>query len=140
MYGFDDEKVFVDSVDDQLVALVIETGSYYTFSEAATAVVNDLAAGYEPAEVAAALATLPGGDGAAEKLDAFLAQAVEKGILCEVAGAAPAERPALTCADLDLSDGLELDMEGYDDVAEYFMIDPIHEVDPDMGWPYSSQE
>ena len=44
MYRFNEERVFVDSVDGELVALQVETGAYFTFNEAATAVINDLAA------------------------------------------------------------------------------------------------
>ena len=60
MYRIDENRAFVDSVDGQMVALLVETGAYYTFDEAATAAVTDLGAGHEPAEVAAALAAATG--------------------------------------------------------------------------------
>lgn len=140
MLRFNEEKAFVDSVDDQLVALLVETGSYYTFNEAATAVVTDLAAGYEVDEVAEALESLAG-EGAREKLGTFLADVLAKDIMEEYEGDVPEGRPAMACAALSLPGGeLSLDMDGYDDVAAYFLIDPIHEVDPDMGWPNLPQE
>lgn len=139
MLRFNDDKVFVDSVDGQLVALVIETGSYYTFNEAATAVLNDLTSGYEVAEVAEALMGLAGDDALA-KLDSFIEDATARGIVEECLGAAPEGRPAMSCLGLDLSGGLSFEMDGYDDVAEYFLVDPIHEVDPDTGWPNIAQE
>ena len=33
MFRLNEEKVFVDYIDDQMVALIIETGSYYTLEE-----------------------------------------------------------------------------------------------------------
>ena len=137
---FNEEKVFVDSVDDQLVALLVETGSYYTFSEAATAVVNDLAAGYTVADVQAALRGAAGAEATA-KLDAFLAEVLAKGIMEEHSEAISGEKPAMSCATLTAAgSALDLSMEGYDDIAAYFMVDPIHEVDPNLGWPNLPQE
>lgn len=138
MYRIDENRAFVDSVDGQMVALLVETGAYYTFDEAATAAVTDLGAGHEPAEVAAALVAATGDADAAAKLDAFVAKVVELGILTP-ADAAPVGASALACASLPQGE-LAFDMEGFDDVAAYFMIDPIHEVDPDMGWPYANPE
>ena len=139
MLRFNDEKAFVDSVDGQLVALAIETGSYYTFNAAATAAVDDLNAGYSVAEVASALAGLFGEDAAA-KLDAFLADVLDKEIMEEYESEAPANLPAMECSALDAEGGLSFEMDGYDDVAAYVMVVPIHEVDPDMGWPVLPQE
>lgn len=139
MLRFNENKVFVDSLDDQLVALVIESGAYYTFGQAATAVVNDFAAGYEVSEVEAALVALAGED-ASRKLADFVQGVVAAGVMEECQGEVPTDRPAMQCAGLQLAGELFLDMDGYDDVAAYFMVDPIHEVDPDMGWPALPQE
>ena len=46
----------------------------------------------------------------------------------------------MECAKVRTEDGFELGMEKYDDVASYFMIDPIHEVNPQMGWPYAKEQ
>lgn len=137
MYRIDEERAFVDSVDGQMVALLVETGAYYTFDEAATAAITDLGAGNDPARVAQALAAASGDADAPAKLDAFVGKVVELGILAPAEGE-PAEGE-LACAGIAPGE-LKFDMEGYDDVAAYFMIDPIHEVDPDMGWPYVTPE
>ena len=140
MYRFNEERVFVDSVDGELVALQVETGAYFTFNEAATAVINDLAAGHDEAEIAAALEAIAGSDAPAT-LDAFLADIVDKGIMERFDGTAAPGLAAPSCSDITLNGGtLELLVDGYDDVAAYFMIDPIHEVDPNKGWPIPPQE
>lgn len=134
MLKFSEDRAFVDDVDGQLVALAVETGAYYTFNEAATAVVGDLNAGWTVPEIAAALSKLDAD--APAKLDAFVAQLVATDLVDEVEDEVAADRPDMACASLaDDGGGLELCMDGYDDVAAYFMIDPIHEVDPDAGWP-----
>ena len=141
MFKSNEEKVFVDSVDGQMVALVIDTGSYYTFNDIATAVITDLNAGYELGEIVLAVQKPDNGEEVLAKLETFVNQLVDKDIVDEIPDAVPAERPAMVCASMDVpSDGFVLEFEGYDDVAEYFLIDPIHEVNPEMGWPHASQE
>ena len=141
MYCFNEEKVFIDSMDGQLVALQIETGSYYTFNNTATAIVKDLGGGYMPDEIALTLQKKGGDSFDRSKLDAFLSSLLEIGILEESSNPAVNEREVMECEKVDFTkEGFDPSMEKYDDVASYFMIDPIHEVNPEMGWPHVKPE
>ena len=150
MYRINEEKVFADSVDGQLVVLMTETGTYYTFNEAATAIVRDLTAGHDGEAAAKAVEKASGGTvsaaDAAGAIRAFVAELLEKGILEECADGAEepfaaAEGSAMALLDPAVcAGGFAPEMTGYDDVASYFMVDPIHEADPDLGWPHAKPE
>ena len=141
MLQFNEAKVYVDQVDQQLVALMIESGNYYTFNETATAVLTDLHGGYALPEIEEALREAAGTAFDREKLDAFMKEIVECGIMEENGEEAAERAPEMACRKLSLTDSeFDLLMDGYDDVAAYFQIDPIHEADPDLGWPYEKPE
>ena len=141
MYRLNEEKVFADYVDDQMVALMIETGSYYTFSPAATAIIKDLASGYTAAAVREALRKVFGEAYDEAETNSLLQRVLEAGILEETEGEGKPLDDAMASLSGSLKDGgFVLEMEAYDDVASYFMIDPIHEVDPEVGWPYSKKD
>lgn len=141
MFRLNEEKVFVDYIDDQMVALIIETGSYYTFNGPATAVIKDLAAGFSISAVSAAFQTSSGNDFHQEELDTFIQRALTAGILEETDGEGNSRDDTMASRNAALpAEGTLFEMEGFDDVASYFMIDPIHEVNPEMGWPYAKED
>ena len=145
MYRFNEEKTFADCVDGQMVVLMTETGKYFTFSETASALINDLVSGYEPAEIEAVLKEKKGEAFDPDALKGFINEVIREGVLDHEENSGTdetrQERPPMECGRLnDPEDCFEPLMEGYDDIAEYFMIDPIHEVDPELGWPNPRQE
>ena len=141
MLRLNEEKVFVDRVDEQMVALMVETGTYYTFNTPASAVISDLSDGYTEAAVAEAFAKAAGERFRKEEYDAFVQKVIACGVLEEADGEGKAADAHMACLNTKIpEDGNLLEMEGYDDVAAYFMVDPIHEVDPDMGWPYAKKD
>ena len=141
MFRFDEEKAYIDSVDGQMVALMTESGIYYTFNDTAAAVLKDLDAGYTPEEIEKILQQACGGAFSTEVLTRFVEAVLDKGILKETEDAVPADRPAMACEMLRAENGDgHPELEEYDDVAAYFMIDPIHEADPELGWPYAKDE
>ena len=138
MFRFDEDKAYIDSVDGQMVALMTESGIYCTFNSTAEAVLKDLDAGYAPEEIEKVLRQTCGSGFSPESLTHFVEEVLDKGILKETAECVPAERPAMACEMLRAENGDGLpELEEYDDVAAYFMIDPIHEADPELGWPYA---
>ncbi len=140
MLILNENKVFVDHVDEQMVALMIETGSYYTFNALSSALLNDLGAGYSPEAVSETLRAKFGDRFSREETEAFIRDLLEAELLEETEGAGREADSEMECARVRAEDGFELGMEKYDDVASYFMIDPIHEVNPQMGWPYAKEQ
>ncbi len=141
MFRFNDEKVFTDFADGELVVLMKETGAYYTFGSAAAPAVSDLSAGYTPAEIGAVLQEKAGGAFDPDEFSRFLASLTEKGILEETDAPFEGDRAPMACASLSFEkEPFSLEIEEFDDVAAYFQVDPIHEADPALGWPYAKEE
>ena len=122
MYRFNEEKSFVDSVDNQLMVLMLTTGNYFTFNSTGTLIVKDLTAGYTPDELKNMLGL---GEDACRVLDRFIAKIVENGILTETDETVE-ERPEAVSTQIDPADFFPEAAE-YDDLQAYFMVDPIHE-------------
>lgn len=109
-------SVVADTVDGITVAIDLDKGEYYQFS----------------ADASALLEMLPDVDlgGAAEAARPFLNELVTRGVLepaalTGTANPAPAINPD------------SLTYEHFSDLAHILMLDPIHDVDPPMGWPHA---
>lgn len=109
-------SVVADTVDGITVAIDLDKGEYYQFS----------------ADASALLALLPDVDlgGATEAARPFLDELVTRGLLEHAAPSAAANlAPAITAESLTY--------EHFSDLAHILMLDPIHDVDPPMGWPHA---
>ena len=133
-YRINEEKTFIDYADGEMIALLLETGTYYTFSDAAGALISDLLAGCSLEQAADALISASNNTLTQDKVEAFVSGLEEAGILEKAAEShGDAECQAVNCKKITSDFALEMEM--FTDVADYFMVDPIHEVNPDMGWP-----
>lgn len=114
--------VVSDTVDGVTIAIDLDNGAYYQFSGDASRV----------------LETLPGVDGqtmereiGGVRVGAFLNELVELGLLetraVQVNEQIPTDFP-----------GGGLSFETFTDLAHILMLDPIHDVDPPMGWPHAN--
>ncbi len=139
MYLLNDAKVFLDTVDSQTVALMVDTGYYYTFNAPASAVLLDLAAGYRPDEVFCALEGVAEGGFERAELDRLIERILLAGVLEEAPAGVAAGRPEMVCEQLTPTRTLTLEMESFDDMVAYFEVDPIHEASPEMGWPHAKE-
>ncbi|HEX7245025.1 MAG TPA: PqqD family protein [Solirubrobacterales bacterium] len=127
-------EIVHEEVDGEVIAIDLGDGSYYSIAGSGPAIWELLVAGASEAEIGDALAARHGiepGEVAAEAT-AFLAELEANGLAVrgeEGAGncVAPALKPS--------ADGYEPPrLEHYTDMKDYFLLDPIHEVDP-AGWP-----
>lgn len=133
-YRIDENRVFADSADELLVALMTDTGTYFTFNPEATAIVEDLCSGFDDEELIGVLKEkYPDID--VEMITAsFLKKILQKGILTASTENRVSDS-GMKCRELTPGSRFAPEAEEFDDVAEYFAIDPIHEVKPEMGWP-----
>lgn len=111
-----------ESVDGEVLIVHLGTGTYYSSRGAGDGAWQMLASGRTPAESAGPL----GQSEAAVR--EFLAELVAEGLL----------RPRE--AGLDGAPGLQavpgpLVLEKYTDMQELLLLDPIHDVDDEAGWP-----
>lgn len=127
-------EIVHETVDGEVIAIDLANGSYYSLAGSGPAIWELLAHGVSEAELSSALA----GQFEAEEeeisaaVSALLSQLQENGLIVGEAETA-AGPPAL--ADPDEKAPFETPrLERYTDMKDYFLLDPIHEVDT-AGWP-----
>lgn len=137
------QRVAADVVDDEVVIVDLETGSYYTTEGAGCDAWRLLAAGIEVAETVEILgrryadgAEIP--DYVAALVDVFTG----KGLLEPTDDTAPAEVDlgpvgGLLAPVSDPAPFAAAEVVSFDDMQSLLLLDPVHEVD-DRGWPHAA--
>lgn len=131
--------VVSDRIDGEVVAINLDTGSYYGFPGTATEVWCLMEDGRPAAGIVAALAARYDAPEPriATAVRAFLLQLVKEGLVVadEAAAAAPpaAEEPVAQTGEARLPFDVPL-LEKHTDMQEFLLVDPIHEVDV-TDWP-----
>jgi hypothetical protein len=129
------ENVVHETVDGEVIAIDLANGSYYSLSGSAPAIWEQLAVGADEAEISSVLAARFDGDPAAirSEVAALLEKLAENGLIVafDDAGETP---PAASNGNVDTLPFEAPKFERYTDMKDYFLLDPIHEVDA-AGWP-----
>lgn len=137
IYRRNDAELAAEQFEDGLVIINFLTGRYFSMNSTAEAVWALLEHGCSAETVAARLAEHCGvgeSDGARlhADLEAFFAQLVQERLVCRdgastvspagtlVAGPIPYEPPHV---------------EVFEDLADLILLDPIHDVNEQLGWP-----
>jgi len=134
-FRIDAENVVHETVDGEVIAIDLTNGSYYSLSGSGPAIWGLLAVGGDEEEIAAALAVRFDGDPARirSEVAALLEELVESSLVVAVDGAAATSQPEVDCN--GAKPAFEPPkLERYTDMKDYFLLDPIHEVDT-AGWP-----
>lgn len=129
------ENVVHETVDGEVIAIDLANGSYYSLSGSGLAIWELLAAGAAEAEIGAVLAGRFEADSGAIQaaVAALLEKLLESGLVMADENATEAPPPALD----DAGERAPFEppkFERYTDMKDYFLLDPIHEVDT-AGWP-----
>ncbi len=127
-------EIVHETVDGEVIAIDLSDGSYYSLAGSGPAIWELLGQGVSEAEISVVLADRFEAEeteiGAA--VAALLAQLRENGLIVSGEGAA-AELPA-TAGSGEKAPFEAPRLERYNDMKDYFLLDPIHEVDT-AGWP-----
>jgi hypothetical protein len=134
-FRIDAENVVHETVDGEVIAIDLANGSYYSLSGSGPAIWEQLAAGGEEEEIGVALAARFDGDPTAirSEVAALLEKLVESSLVVAVDGAGAPPSTALNGSGEKLPFE-PAKLERYTDMKDYFLLDPIHEVDA-AGWP-----
>jgi hypothetical protein len=116
---------------EEIVAINLDSGVYFSIRGVGAAIWKDLAAGHELEAVREALSK--NGDLAGAALDNFVQSLLDRGLMRGSDGTSPTS--AMACSASGLASSSVLTVDAYDDMAELFKADPIHEVDEQAGWP-----
>jgi len=127
-------EIVHETVDGEVIAIDLVSGSYYSLAGSGPAVWEVLGNGASEAEIGAALRDRFDADGEtiAGAVSALLGELRESGLI--VSDELPGE-PAPTAGGAGEKAPFEAPrLERYTDMKDYFLLDPIHEVDT-AGWP-----
>lgn len=113
--------VVSDTVDGVTIAIDLDSGTYYQFSRDASCILDTL-----PVSQATVAQMAPAG----LSVDSFIAELLELGLLEQTTD----EASGANARDFE-GDGLSY--QSFTDLAHILMLDPIHDVDPPMGWPHA---
>lgn len=129
-------EIVHEAVDGEVIAIDLGNGSYYSLAGSGPAIWELIGSGATESEVREALAASH--EAPVEEISAgvstFLAQLEENGLVVREQAAgngrpAAIERPAAAGVPFEAPR-----FERYTDMKDYFLLDPIHEVDT-AGWP-----
>lgn len=117
--------------DGDVIVLDMDNGKYYSFSDGGSAAWMALVAGVAPRDMI-------GSSSHGEALPGFVERLRDHGLIETKPGLAPAPLgPDVIAA---LSGAKEVpDFTVFDDMADLFVADPIHDVEEPHGWPVVKQ-
>jgi hypothetical protein len=134
-FRIDTENVVHETVDGEVIAIDLGNGSYYSLAGSAPAIWDLLARGATESEICEALGMKFEAD--AETIRGEVSSLLEKlgeGGLVVATEGTPGELPAEGSGDGSKVPFEPARFERYTDMKDYFLLDPIHEVDT-TGWP-----
>jgi hypothetical protein len=127
-------EIVHETVDGEVIAIDLSDGSYYSLAGSGPAIWELLGQGASEAEISAVLASRFEAEeteiGAA--VAALLAQLRENGLIVGEEGTAAG--PPVPNSSGEKAPFEPPRLERYNDMKDYFLLDPIHEVDT-AGWP-----
>ncbi len=119
-------------MDGEVLIIHTPSGTYYSLEGTGEQVWNALLAGHTVDEIAASYTDVEHGglDSVAEAVSVFVRELQQEQLIVpgdQSAAPGPARRPAAPFSSPAL--------QKYTDMQELLLVDPIHEVDPQSGWP-----
>lgn len=135
-------RVVHETIDREVILVHIETGLYYSLAESAADIWTLLAAGHSVDETSEALG-LRYVSSLGDRRDAVLKLARElegEGLLRTGAGSQPLVEASLEPARNGGVPLTEPVLERYEDMQEFLLVDPIHDVDETAGWPVKKSD
>lgn len=121
-----------EDMGDEIVALNVDTGVYFSMRELAVGIWRDLANGVPIAVIAGRTAATAN----QAEVEHFATQLIQHGLMRE---AGPAASETATSTDLLLQAGVRgIVFEIFEDMKDLILSDPLHDADPAAGWPSKS--
>jgi hypothetical protein len=116
-----------EEFEGEVVALNMQTGTYFSIKDNALRIWNDLVNGHP---VEALIAAAGAGTPMAAAIETYAATVVSEGLM-RPAGPTLDPRAPLSM----LADGELPTLESFSDMQSLLLLDPVHDVDVEQGWP-----
>ncbi|MEO8464792.1 MAG: PqqD family protein [Gammaproteobacteria bacterium] len=137
-YGVNAPLVATEKLDKEVMVVHLAKGNYYSLTGTGAAIWDLLTSGCSETAIASAMAETYTGDPVAiqQSIERFVSElcAEELLVVSDLAATDVAQPQALP-ADGDRPNFAAPQLEKYTDMQELLLIDPIHEVNDDHGWP-----
>jgi len=148
------QNVVHETIDGETILIHLGTGTYYSLDGVGAQIWGLLAAGASQSEVAADVASGSDADPAAveQAVESLVEELLREELLAlEPGDSAPADSASEPSSPLTASEPLSQLAEPepaaevsfvapvlrkYTDMQEFMLVDPIHDVDVDAGWPH----
>lgn len=128
-YRLNNPPVIAEKVDDEVIVINLDSGTYHSLRGNAATVWSGLVAGATREDI---LAGCDDDASLAEPvLDAFIGDLLLQGLI------APVETPG-TDGGFGRWSVEGVGVETFDDMTDLLALDPVHEVDLERGWPIAS--
>src|SRR5262249_45434434 len=125
--------IVAELVEGEVIAIDLDRGSYYSLQKETAAVWSALIAGRSGAEILAAVAPAAESDRLAGELNGFVDSLLVEKL---IRPASPAKgHPAAAIGALMPWAADALRFERFTDMQDLLVLDPVHEVDEEAGWP-----
>ena len=132
-YKLDTKALTFEKFDDELIVINLARGTYSSLTGSAPAIFDLLAEAQSAADIARHFGFDPDKSPEASEIVAFLHLLAENGFLETVVGGTSSPPPAKPLA------WNAPTIEVFHDLSDLMALDPIHEVDPEAGWPTKPQ-
>jgi Coenzyme PQQ synthesis protein D (PqqD) len=133
-------QVVHETIDGETILIHLGTGTYYSLDGVGAAAWELLTEGVARDELAARLGARYEADAALIErgIAAFIAELVEEGLLTasRADGAPPASSLAIDGDSLTGAAFVAPVLHKYTDMQEFMLVDPLHDVEADAGWPH----
>lgn len=136
-------RVIHQTLDGEVVIINLETGNYYSLLGTGAEIWSAIERNADLEGILAALGwkyAAPG-DGLAEAVARFVEQLQQEGLI-EALGQGAPEAPEALAPEPDAPPGYQGAafeppvLEKYDDMQDLILLDPVHEIDEEKGWPH----
>ncbi len=135
-FTINNPHVVHETIDGETILIHLGTGTYYSLDGVAAEAWGRLLAGSTEDELVAHVqARYEAGPGEVkESVESLLAELLGEGLLVPApAGAAPTAEPTEPRQGVPF---LSPVLHKYTDMQEFMLVDPIHDVDAEAGWPH----
>lgn len=132
MFKLNEAKVFYDMAEGMAIVIDFTTGIYYGTNVLGSEILDRLVKGSDLKSILTAVKALPGcPEDIENRLSAFVRSLLEHEII--VMGEVKEGNDAPFDPQV-ASEGFDLYVDEFADMQELIQADPVHEVDPEVGW------
>ncbi len=129
-YKLNKSEMFFDLADEQAIVIDTMQGYYYAVNKLGSVLTHEVLKGGTLESAEAVLKSLGAPIDIGEKVRAFFDRLALYRIVLEGDGEGEVHIPETA-----VSDGFELEITQFEDMADLLTADPIHDVDEEIGWP-----